>query len=99
MSIPEVEEFSLRTNTRDKYGKVTTTADVVYSGMVERQTQFRGGSSPTVIGEGVVFCSSIQSLAVVGQEIIIGTDVYTIVQVLDLKDGEGTYHHTELVYG
>ncbi len=98
MLIPDVEQFSLRTNTRDAYGKVTATADVLYWGVIERQTQFRGGSS-TYVGEGMIFSSHIEALTKVGDEIIIDTLVWTVKQVLELKDLGGTYHHTELLYG
>jgi hypothetical protein len=99
MSIPDVESFALSTSTRDKYGKVTNVEDITYWGIIERQTQFRGGVAQLVIGEGVVFSSNIQGYAVTGQEIVIDGQIFTITQVLELKDLEGLFHHTELVYG
>jgi hypothetical protein len=97
--IPDIEQFVVKDSTRDKYGKITSQVDTPYYGMIERQTQFRGGSAVTYIGEGVVFSSNIQGKCTVGQEIVIDEHIFTIVQVLELKDIEGTYHHTELVYG
>jgi hypothetical protein len=98
MLIPDVETFILRTNTRDEYGKVITTEDITYWGVIERQTQFRGGSS-TYVGEGMIFSSHIEGLTKVGDEILIDALIWTVKQVLELKDLGSKYHHTELLYG
>jgi hypothetical protein len=99
MNIPDVETFTIRVSNRDAYGKVTSVVDTDYMGMIERQTQFRGRSPVVTLGEGMVFSSNIEGLAIVGQEIIIDTSVWTIVQSFDAKDIDGAYHHTELIYG
>lgn len=99
MSIPYIESFQLHTSTKDKYGKITSSTDVTYYGVIERETQFRGANPASEIGKGIIFCSDLEGLVDVGQEVIVDGEVLTIVKYADLKDlGNASYHHTELVY-
>ena len=97
--IPRVESFILRTTEKDAYGKITTISDNIYWGMIERQTQFRvAGGATVVLGEGMVFTDEFTAVDQLGKEIIIDSNVYTIIQAFDAHDLTG-YHHTEIIYG
>jgi len=97
--IPKIDSFALRSVVRDDYGKITETNENIFWGVIERQTQFRtSGGNASMVGEGMIFCSGLQGIAKLGQEVIVDDLVFTITQVFDASDLSG-YHHTEIVYG
>jgi len=97
--IPSVDSFTVATTTRDAFGKITSTAEHTYGGVIDRQTQFRSSNGETtMIGEGMVITEEIKAMGLLGSEITIDGLTFTITQVYDAY-ALGVYHHTELIYG
>jgi hypothetical protein len=98
--IPKAETFILKTVTKDKYGTITDTVSTTYYGIIERDSQFRSTQGETTfLGKGIIFTDEVTVSDKVGNEVVVDGDTFTIVKGADIKDFDGVYHHSELIYG
>jgi len=98
MPIPRIEAFKLVTETKDSLGKITSTSEATYYGVIEEETQYAMvNGSADIIGKGIIFSDEDFTITE-GQRLKINSKEYYARRVYR-GAVLGVFHHYEIIYG